>query len=388
MKTKYNLIRSYLLVAVLLLPAVAQAQFTFTTNNSAIIITGYSGSGVAAIPNTINGHPVTGINYGAFSFCTGLTGITIPNNVTNIGEQAFYYCTGLTEINVDAGNPAYSSMKGVLFNYSRTTLVDFPGGLGGSYMIPNSVTNIGVKAFYWCVNVTNISLPDSVISVGDLAFSDCLDLTSVTIPNSVTSIGVGAFAACRSLKSILIPNSITNIADIVFESTGLTNLIIPDGVVSIGDSVFSGCSSLNSVTIPASVVSIKEFAFESCSNLKNVFFKGNAPAITAVIFPGDNAATAYYLPQATGWGASYGGIPTVLWNAQAQTNNRHIGVQTNQFSFNITGTTNIPVVVEACTNLGGAWVPLQSVSLTNGSFYFSDPQWTNYPGRFYRLRSP
>ena len=59
---------------------------------------------------------------------------------------------------------------------------------------------------------------------------------------------------------------------------------------------------------------------------------------------------------------------------------RHYGTQT--------GTANIPVVVEASTNLGSGWVPLQSVSLTNGDFYFSDPQWTNYPGRFYRLRSP
>jgi hypothetical protein len=65
------------------------------------------------------------------------------------------------------------------------------------------------------------------------------------------------------------------------------------------------------------------------------------------------------------------------------------GVQTNCFGFNIKGTTNLPIVLEACTNLASqVWEPLQSCTLTNGSIYFSDPDWTNYPGRFYRLRSP
>ncbi len=85
----------------------------------------------------------------------------------------------------------------------------------------------------------------------------------------------------------------------------------------------------------------------------------------------------------------FGGIPTALWNPQAQTSDDSFGVKTNQFGFNITGTTNIPIVIEARTNLGGSsWIPLQSANLTNGSFYFSDPQWTNYRSRFYRIRSP
>jgi hypothetical protein len=47
------------------------------------------------------------------------------------------------------------------------------------------------------------------------------------------------------------------------------------------------------------------------------------------------------------------------------------------------------VVVEACTNLANPdWQPVQTNLLATGSVYFSDPQWTNYPGRFYRLRSP
>ncbi len=106
------------------------------------------------------------------------------------------------------------------------------------------------------------------------------------------------------------------------------------------------------------------------------------------VFSGlETNAMGYYLFGKTGWGSIYSGLPTVLWNPQVQRGDGSFGVLAGQFGFKIAGTTNIPIVVEACTNLnGGAWVQLQSVTLTNGSFYFADPQWTNYPGRFYRIR--
>jgi hypothetical protein len=95
------------------------------------------------------------------------------------------------------------------------------------------------------------------------------------------------------------------------------------------------------------------------------------------------------LPGATGWSNGIAGLTPVLWNPQAQTSDASFGVRTNKFGFNITGTTNIPIVVEACTNLANSgWMPLQTCKLTNGSIYFSDPQWTNYPARLYRIRSP
>ena len=72
MKTKRILIPLCLLCAALL-PVVAQAQFTFTTNNGAITITRYTGSGGdVTIPSMINGWPVTSIGEGAFSVCSGL----------------------------------------------------------------------------------------------------------------------------------------------------------------------------------------------------------------------------------------------------------------------------------------------------------------------------
>src|SRR6266704_4485569 len=130
-------------VLVLAAPAAVQAQFSYTVTNQTVTIAFYTGNnGVVAIPSTIDGLPVTSIGEYAFSG-SSITAVTIPNSVTNIGNFAFGYCFSLTNIMVDPLNSAFSSVDGVVFNQSQTTLVEFPGGKVGSYTIPNSVTNIG-----------------------------------------------------------------------------------------------------------------------------------------------------------------------------------------------------------------------------------------------------
>jgi len=90
----------------------------------------------------------------------------------------------------------------------------------------------------------------------------------------------------------------------------------------------------------------------------------------------------------TGWDATFD-VPTALWTPQMQTSDASFGVRTNQFGFNINWASGMVVVVEACTDLvNPTWFPVQTNTLTADSCYFSDPAWTNYPGRFYRLRSP
>ncbi len=213
-------------VLVLTTPAVVQAQFNYTVTNQMVTITGYTGNnGVAAIPNTIDGLPVTSIGDYAFSG-SSITAVTIPNSVTNIGNFAFGYCFSLTNIMVDPLNSAFSSVDGVVFNQSQTTLVEYPGGKVGGYTIPNSVT-----------------------SIGDGAFSGS-SLTSVTIPNGVTSLGAGAFSGCFSLTNITLGTGVTSIGDYAFEGcSGLTNVTIPNSVTSIGDYTFYFCTSLTNILV-------------------------------------------------------------------------------------------------------------------------------------------
>jgi hypothetical protein len=158
---------SWILLLLLSLPWGAHAQvgdFAYVTNfDQTITIMRYIGfGGATSIPSMINGLPVTEIGYQAFYQCSGVTSVTIPSSVTSIDGSAFFYCTGLSTITVDEANLAYSSVAGVLFNKSQTTLVLCPGGKAGSYTVPNSVTNIAGGAFYYCGGLTSVTLPNSV----------------------------------------------------------------------------------------------------------------------------------------------------------------------------------------------------------------------------------
>jgi hypothetical protein len=223
------------------------------------------------------------------------------------------------------------------------------------------------------------------------AFDTCRNLASVTIGNSVTSIGDYAFNSLVNLATVRFGNSVTSIGDHAFAfCASLTNVTLPSSVTSIATHAFYYCSKLTSITIPNSVTNIWDYAFNGCTNLTAVYFQGNAPPLTNdwSVFQND-PATVYYLPGTTGWAPTYDLLPTVLWNPQVQTSDPSFGIRTNRFGFIITGTPNISLAVEASTGLANpVWVPLQTFTLTSGSVYFSDPAWTNYPTRFYRLRFP
>ena len=179
---------------------------------------------------------VTSIGMGAFSGCSGLTSVTIPNSVVSIGHRAFSGCSGLTIVS-----------------------------------IPNSVVNIGNGAFHKCESLVSVSIPNSVTSIGKETFYKCESLVSVSIPNSVTSIGYRAFERCKSLISITIPNSVTSIGEDAFSlCSGLTSVTIGNSVTSIGEKAFYACNALTSVTIPNSVTSIGEKAFYACNGLTSV----------------------------------------------------------------------------------------------------------------------
>jgi PKD repeat protein len=332
---------------------------------------------------------VTSILPAEFENCFSLTGVNIPASVTNIGNNAFEGCGELTAITVDPLNARYSSAAGVLFDKSQTTLLQCPGGKTGSYSIPYGVTNIGPQAFDG-THVNSLTIPGSLGGIGDYTFIECLSLKNVTIANGVTSIGTEAFDTCTYLTNVTIPASVTNIAFGAFaDCPSLASVTIPNGVVSIGEVAFV-YDGLTSLTIPGSVTNFGEDAFQQCESLTSVYFTGGAPVFDSSVFEGD-PVTAYYLPGATGWSnfSANTGLDPVLWNPLVQAGGSSFGISNNQFGFNITGTNNFTVVVEACTNLADpVWVPLTTNTLVNGVSYFSDPQWTNYSSRYYGLGLP
>jgi len=284
-------------------PIAVQAQFTYTTNaDNTLTITGYSGPPWAVtIPTNINSRTVstigelafyiytnltsviipdsvTTIENGAFIQCTALTNVTIPNGVSYIGagtfeecasltnvmipasvisidDAAFAFCANLNAITVDLQNPFYSSTNGVLFDKSESTLIQFPGKLGGNYTVPGSVTSIGVVAFAGSA-VTSVTIPSSVTNMGPSVFELCNSLTNATIPKGVTNMEYEMFTYCPNLISVYFyGNAPTVVMDPYFGPTvfeGDTNATVCYLPGTTGWSntlpVFRRCSWRHSVT--------------------------------------------------------------------------------------------------------------------------------------------
>ena len=277
--------------------------------------TKYTGSVTIPESFTYNGvtYSVTSIGNYAFSYCSGLTSVTIPNSVTSIGSSAFSYCSGLTSVTIP--NSVTSIESWAFAGCSGLTSITIPNSVTSigelafyscskltSVTIPNSVTSIGMGAFCNCSKLTSVTIGNSVTSIGSSAFSGCSGLTSITIPNSVTSIGSGAFAGCSGLTSIEIPNSVTSIGSSAFDScSGLTSVTIPNSVKSIGYNAFDNCSGLTSITIGNSVTSIEAFAFYGCSGLTSITIPNSVTSIESWAFAGCSGLTSVHITDIAAW---------------------------------------------------------------------------------------
>jgi hypothetical protein len=343
----------------------AQAEdYSYTTNaDDTLTLTGYSGlGGDVVIPSNIAAKCVTSIGDLAFFSKSYLSAITIPDSITNIGgsafaecgkltnaiigqnvvaiaDDAFYSCTKLRSITVADENPAYSTLDGVLFDKNQERLIRCPGGWTGRYFIPEGVTTIGPWAFNDCNSLPFIQFPDSVTTIEYSAFSCCVSLSSVTIGCGVTQIGGDAFSFCTRLVSLMITgNSLTNLGGNVFQN---------------------------------------------CWDLQGVYFTSNAPSPDwdSTMFA-DSHPTIFHLPGTAGWGATFAGRPTAVWQIPIDTP----AVQDSGFEFRITGPDSEEAVLEVCTNLAqGVWTPVETNTLLNGFAVFSDPDWTNRPTRYFRI---
>lgn len=161
--------------------------------------------------------------------------INLGNGVTIIEQKAFYNCQASEII---LGNKLQTIGNGAFSGCSNLT----------SITIPDSVTSIGVESFNNCTSLASVSLGKSITSIGQMAFYNCDSLTEITIPKGVTSIEYATFRSCNKLASVTIPDTVTTIIlNAFYNCDNLTEITLPNSVTTIGDYAFRNCTSLTSV---------------------------------------------------------------------------------------------------------------------------------------------
>ena len=317
------------------LPAQTAAAFTYTTNQSAITITGYLGDGGSVdIPAEINGLPVNRVGDFAFE-SSRLSAVTVPETVIVIGDFAFYDCRGLTNISLGAGITVIGSRA-----FSDCHNLE-------SISIPGSVTTLGMSAFSWCSKLSRVTLTNGLISIGERAFRFCRNLSSIALPESVASVGYEAFAFCDNLTHISVPQgpSILGYGALrgvgrVDPATGYKTLTFNDAamllgavhsggtanipssiagqvVKYIGDGVFANQEAITHITLPDTILSIGRGAFQSCHNLTSIAIPDGVETIGASAFDSCVKIGSLVLPNSVtsiGWGAfgNCGGLTNLV----------------------------------------------------------------------------
>ncbi len=269
-------------------------------------IGGYAFSSCSNL-TTVSLPNVTTIDGRAFSECTNLTTVSLPN-VTTIGGRAFSECTKLTTVSLPSVTTiGYDVFRGC----AKLTTISLP-----------NATTIGYGAFRGCANLTTISLPNAIViemyafrecsnlatfslpsvtTIGGSAFSECTNLTTISLPN-VTTIGECAFEDCTELTTISLPN-VTTIGKEAFTTcTELTTISLPN-VTTIGEYAFRGCENLTTIEIP-NITTIGEYAFEHCMYLSNVYSKTQAPTINDDAFYNVLSIAVLHLPSGLSGSAS------------------------------------------------------------------------------------
>jgi len=358
-------------------------DFIYTTNTDYATIVGYTGTNLnVVIPGYFGSFPVASIGDNAFLYQADMASVSIPNTVKSIGNNAFSGCGGLSSISIPGSVTNIGSYAFSGCGFASVTFLNCPA-------------SIGDYAFFDCTWLASLTLPDSITGVGNWSFANCTSLTNVTIANGVASIGDDAFYYDFSIQRVTIGmgngSLLSQIGNDTFmDCHSLTDIIINGNrLATIGSAAFMNCYSLTGFNFGTSVVSIGSDAFENCSQLVGVYFFGNAPNMDSTVFSGSSIAKIYYLPGTSGWSSTNAAVPTAQWylpNPLILNSSPDFGMNSNGFGFTISWATNMSVVIDASTNLAG-WLPITTNSLVNGTNYFRDPQWTNYPGRFYRIRS-
>ena len=288
------------------------------TNGNYTMIHDYAFSGCSSLAEISLPEGVRCIKDHAFSGCTNLSSITLKEGLVSIEYSAFSNCPSLTSITIPStvttlytgGTGSGSSATGAFYQssletievYSNSSIIEY---VRPEYFMQGSMLYLAFNQYSKGTKVSGTSQTVKTIIVhstggdsiiGDSAFSG-FELETVSLPLGLTSIGNSSFKNCNKLTSIDIPDTVTSIGNSAFLGcTGLTSITIPGSVTSIGSDTFSGCTGLTSITIPGSITSIGNSAFSGCTGLTSITIPGSVTSIGYSAFSGCSGLTSITIP--------------------------------------------------------------------------------------------
>lgn len=249
------------------------------------------------VKEVIMSDSVKTIGSSAFEDCSGLESIKMSENITDIGSSAFRGCSKLTEITLPECLRSIDAYA--FYGCSKLTEMTLPKGLTylGGEALPKEVTTLYYNAENLTFSVyndrsplchlslTNIIFSDTIKRIPDGMFSGMKTLESLTLPDSVTEIGEKAFYK-SSFKNIKLPSKLIVIEDYAFSYADVRfeGDALPNGTRIIGDYAFDHCTGFEEIYIPDSVVDIAEYAFYGCVDLIKVRMSSNVKLIASNAF--------------------------------------------------------------------------------------------------------
>lgn len=246
--------------------------------------------GEVAIPSSIDGHEVYGIDERALDSGQAVTALTLPRTVRFLRPGTLNRARAVEAIHVAGDHPDLASAAGVVFDKEKTTLLIFPSGRRGDYEVPETTTTIGPHAFAGCWLLESVTFPRSVTDIGGhtgTVFEGCGNLKRVVIPDTVTNIGQKSFQDCSSLKKVTIPPKVTAIPfGLFWKCDKLTKVTLPDGITSIGNYAFADCRKLTLEGFPGSLTTIGAYAFKDCEGLKDLVLPASVTSVGRGAFKG------------------------------------------------------------------------------------------------------
>lgn len=241
-----------------------------------------------------------------FTGCSSLRTLRIPKKVKKIingaglrgsitygpaftADGSQDSCSSLASITVEKGNKYFTTVEGILFNKSKTTLIVYPAAKKGKkYSVPKSVKKLSYGAFAGCNNLRELSMKDGVTKCGDYftsAFFNMRSLKKIKLSKNLKSLCGSGFSGCINLREIRIPDKVKRINDRTFDGcTSLKSIILGKNVRWIEGRAFRDCNKLQKIRFQDKVWRIDEYAFDGCTSLKSVIFGKNVSTINAYAF--------------------------------------------------------------------------------------------------------